>query len=192
VEIRLPIPDEELAFLDLPLDYRGSDPQSGSDVTGDDADGPSVLLRARFAGRDHTWQGRVVRTEGQIDPGTRMVHVVVEVPDPYGRGADADRPPLAVGLFVEAEIRGRVAPDVAVLPRRALRGEDRVWLVDAAGRLRARQIEVLRTERERVLVAGGLEVGEQVVVSPLSTPVEGMRVQALRPEGEAASVTVAE
>jgi multidrug efflux pump subunit AcrA (membrane-fusion protein) len=119
-----------------------------------------------------------------------MVHVVVEVPDPYGRGEDADRPPLAVGLFVEADIRGRVADNVVVLPRRALRGEDRVWLVDADDRLRSCEIDVLRTERERVLVAGGLEVGMQVVVSPLSTPVEGMRVQVFRPAHESAALPV--
>jgi multidrug efflux pump subunit AcrA (membrane-fusion protein) len=121
-----------------------------------------------------------------------MVHVVVEVPDPYGRGAEAERPPLAVGLFVEADIRGRVVEDVVVLPRSALRGKDRVWLVDADGRMRSREIDVLRTERERVLVVGGLEVGEQVIVSPLSTPVEGMRVQVFRPGEESASAPVEE
>jgi multidrug efflux pump subunit AcrA (membrane-fusion protein) len=63
-------------------------------------------------------------------------------------------------------------------------------LVDADGRLRARKIELLRTERDRVLIAGGLEAGEQVVVSPLSTPVEGMRVEVYRPAGQSASTPV--
>jgi len=175
-EIRLPIPDEELAFLDLPLDYRGEAPTET---------GPEVRVHTRFAGREHTWLGHVVRTEGQIDRGTRMVHVVVEVADPYGRGTQADRPPLAVGLFVEAEILGRVAEGVVALPRRALRtdvsGAARVWVVDDEERLRSREIEVLRLEHERVLVAAGLLEGERVLLSPLSTPVEGMQVEIFRP-----------
>ena len=95
-EIRLPVSDDELAFLDLPLWYRDD---------GAKAEGASVELRADFAGAEHTWQGRVVRTEGEIDPKTRMVHVIARVDDPYRRSGN--RPPLAVGLFVEAQILGR-------------------------------------------------------------------------------------
>ena len=64
-EIRLPLPDNELAFINLPLDYRG-------DVT--TRQGPRVSLTANFAGREHKWEGRIVRTEGEIDPLSRMVH----------------------------------------------------------------------------------------------------------------------
>ena len=83
-EVRLPLPNEDLAYLDLPLNYRG---ESGR------IRGPAVTLRAEFAGRIHEWQGRIVRTEGEIDPHTRMVHVVAEVQNPYGRGPDPTRPP---------------------------------------------------------------------------------------------------
>jgi hypothetical protein len=42
---------------------------------------------------------------------------------------------------------------------------------------------VLRLERERVLVAAGVGAGERVLVSPLTTPVEGMQVGVYRPDG---------
>jgi RND family efflux transporter MFP subunit len=58
-EVRLPLSDEDLAYLDIPLASR-----AGAGVI----DGPEVLLRARFAGSEHEWQGRIVRTEGRIDP----------------------------------------------------------------------------------------------------------------------------
>ena len=181
-EVRLPIPDGELAFLDVPLDYRGEEGPSAH---------PSVTLRASFAGRIHTWTGRVVRTEGQIDPRTRMVTVVVEVEDPYGRGDERDRPPLAVGMFVEAEVQGRLAREVVALPREALRGRDRVMVVDAEERLRFRHIDVLRTEGERVLVSSGLSAGERVCISPLETPVDGMRVRVFdTPPGAQAALPV--
>ena len=167
-EIRLPLPDDQLAFLDLPLNYRG---ESGR------VRGPRVTLRVKFAGRNHAWEGRIVRTEGEIDPRTRMVHVVAEVQNPYGRGADPTRPPLAAGMFVEAEIDGRMVENVAVLPRAALRGTDQVLIVDDENRLRFRTIDVLRTTIDEVTVQGGLASGERVNLSPLEAVSDGMQVR---------------
>jgi RND family efflux transporter MFP subunit len=170
-EVRLPVPDSQLAYLDLPL-WRGSWL----------SDGPEVTLRARFAGSDHRWTGRVVRTEGEIDARTRMVHVVARVEDPYER-QEPERPdderrraPLAVGLFVKAEIAGRRAHDVVTLPRSALREGDQVAVVDTDDRLRLRDVGVLRADREQVLVESGLAAGERVSVSSLEAVVDGMKV----------------
>lgn len=173
VEVRLPVPDDEFAFLDVPLGLR--------DGTADDADATPVVLSARFAGRTWEWTGRVARLEGEIDRRTRMVHLVARVDDPYGRGEVPGRPPLAVGLFVEATITGRSAEDVVVLPRAALRPGGRVFVVED-GRLRFREVDVLRTEAERVVLASGVTAGERVCTSILETPVDGMEV---RVEGDA-------
>ena len=166
-EVRLPLPDEQLAYLDLPLSYRG----------GSDQPQPRVTLRATFAGEAHEWQGRIVRTESEIDPVSRMVHAVAEVSDPYAPGPNQSRPPLAVGMYVEAEIAGRTARDVAVVPRAALRGRDRVLVVDAQDRLSFREIDILRATTDAIYVQRGLAEGDLVVVSPLDAPTEGMRVQ---------------
>lgn len=166
-EIRLPIPDAQLAFLDLPQLYEASDPQ---------LPGAEVVLHADFAGSRHRWRGRIVRSEGEIDAKTRMVHVVARVERPYARREDG-RPPLAAGLFVEAEIRGREEPEVFVLPRAALRKTGRVLVVDAERRLRWREVEVLRVDRERVVIGAGLEAGEHVCVSSLEAAVEGTQVR---------------
>ena len=234
-EVRLPVPDSELRFVDLPMLYRGQSSETS---------GPPVRLRAQFAGAEYTWNGRVVRTEGEIDARTRMVNVVARVDDPYGRaagriygpvpakpgaeaegtlaaetdatlaaetrsgiaaGAEADaapdaaveaatpaetapasptfhdanaaRPPLAVGLFVEAEIRGNRVEGAIVLPRAALRPGSEVLVVDPENRLRHRAIEILRSEDDRVVVGDGLAAGDRVVVSPLPAAVEGMVVR---------------
>ena len=115
--------------------------------------------------------------EGQIDPLTRTVGLVARVPAPYDRIPGSDRPPLVVGLFVEAEILGRVVRDIAVLPRSALRGTDRVLVIDDEDRLHFRTVEVLRAEVTRVLVQNGLEEGERVCLSPLDAVVEGMKIR---------------
>ena len=69
--------------------------------------------------------------------------------------------PLTVGLFVEAEIEGRIAEDIVVLPRDALRNGNQVLIVDAEDRLRYREIEVMRLYRDQVLIRAGLEAGER-------------------------------
>ncbi len=166
-EIRLPLPDDQLAYLDLPLSYRGIERQAQ----------PEVTLRATFAGETHSWAGRIVRTESEIDSVSRMVHAVAEVADPYAPGENPNRPPLAVGMYVEAEIGGRTARDVAVLPREALRGRDQMLVVMPDDHLQFRTVGVLRTSAESVIVEAGLEAGNLVVISPLDTPTDGMLVQ---------------
>jgi RND family efflux transporter MFP subunit len=179
-EVRLPIGTDELAFVDLPLAYRG-EPQAPP--------GPGVALRASLGGREWSWTGRIVRTEGEVDRRSRMLHAVARVEDPYGRRADgpqdAARPPLPVGLFVSAEIEGRTFGDVVALPRAALRDADRVLIVDRDERLRARRVEVLRRERDRVLVRSGLEPGERVCTSVLDVVTEGMQVRTIEDTGAA-------
>jgi RND family efflux transporter MFP subunit len=178
-EIRLPIADTQLAYLDLPSFRRD-----------DERVGPLVTLRANFAGAERSWSGRIVRTEGEIDPKSRMVHVVARVSDPYNsaddngdnkndssEGHSAEKVPLSVGLFVRAEIEGRVEPDVIVVPRVAMRNDERIVVVDGEDRLHFRAVEVLRIERDDVLVRVRLGPGERICISPLQVVVDGMRVQ---------------
>jgi len=197
-EVRLPVPDRELRYLDLPLSYRltgelgeeATEPLE-DEISGDLAAavnsasasggkaGPLVELRAEFAGSEHAWSGRIVRTEGEIDSRSRMVTVVARVEDPYapGREDGALRPPLAVGLFVSAEIAGISVPDAYVLPRSALHGDSDVFVVDGESRLRLRSVEVLRREREQIVVRDGLHEGDRVCISPMPGGVDGMKVE---------------
>ncbi len=172
-EVRLPLPDDQLAYLELPLDNRS-----------EASPGPEVRFKASFAGRTHTWSGRVVRTEGELDPSSRMVHAVAQVERPYDRIDVPGRPPFAVGMFVDAEILGRTAEGVTVVPRVAMRGRSRVLVVDEEDRLRFREIEVLRFDRENVIVSSGLRDGDRVCVSRLDVAVDGMRVRVAAPESD--------
>lgn len=167
-EIKLPIPDADAAFVELPIAYRGADSSP---------EGPVVLLRSRFAGADYMWRGRILRTDGELDPRTRMIQAIARVEDPYGRGEDPSRPPLSVGLFVEAEILGRRIDDVIVLPRSALRGASQVAVVDEQSRLRLRDVDILKLNRGTIVLRAGIEAGEQVCTSPLAIMVDGMEVR---------------
>ena len=166
LEVRLPIADQELAYLNIPLSQRGEF---------DAEDMAMVELSAEFAGREQTWHARLVRTEAEIDPGTRMVYAIARVEGEGHFGDESIAPP--VGLFVEAEIAGRELDDVVVLPRSALRNGEFVLVVDTENRIELRPVEVLRIYRDNVYITSGLDAGELVSISPLQTVVEGMRVQ---------------
>ncbi|MDT8273167.1 MAG: efflux RND transporter periplasmic adaptor subunit, partial [Desulfomonilia bacterium] len=169
-EVRLPVPDSDLAYLDICLD-----PSSGSFTC------PilSVTLTADFAGSTNIWRGSVVRVEGEIDPKTRMVNLVCSVVDPYNRLSGAMRTPLAVGMFVKAEISGRLVEQVAVIDRSVLRDKDTLLVIDPENRLRFRTVSVLKTDALSAIISSGIEDGEQICISPLEAVTEGMQVRIL-------------
>ena len=166
-EVRLPVRDEDMAFLPLSLARTGAaTPQQ-----------PKVILRARFAGAEHAWDARIVRTEGELDPQTRMVNLIAQVPRPYDPVGDL--PPLTVGLFVEAEIHGETLDDVLVLPRSALQRDNRVYVVQPDNRLSFRDVEILRSTGDVHYLRGPVETGETICLSALDNATEGQRVRPL-------------
>ena len=169
LEVRLPIADRQLGFLNLPVGHRGELPADRQ---------PAVTLSADYAGQLLEWTGSIVRTEAQIDTSSRMVNVVARITE-----GGAEVLP-AVGLFVNADIEGLLVDDLVVLPRNALRNGNRVLVVGEDNRLSFREIEPLRLYQDDVLIQDGLEPGERVCVSPMQTPIEGMLVN---PVGDAAS-----
>ena len=188
-EIVVPVPDEDLGWFTLPLPIAvsaASTPNTGSvsDLSAEGRsrafafgrEGASVEVSGTFAGRRHQWSGRVVRTEGELDPQSRMVRLVVEVEAPYGGIADGI-PPLTVGMFVNVAIAGRTVDGVRVLPRAALRQGDRVWTVGRDGILSIRPVQVVRALKDEVLAYIDMTPEERIIVSQLSGVTDGMQVR---------------
>jgi len=178
-EVRLPVHDEELAFLNLALNGEAQP----------EVEQPVVILRAEFAGRSHTWEGRIVRTEGELDPQTRMINVIAQVEAPYE--TMGDRPPLAVGLFVEAEIIGARVHNVFVLPRSAIQANNQVYVVRNDNTIDFRDIDIMRMVAENVYVTEGFESGELISLSTVSNAIEGMRVRPMDTDDTQAAQTTA-
>lgn len=164
VEIALPLPLDDLAFLNLDLGTNGSGAK------------PAVTIRSRLAGSESIWAGHLVRTAGDINPHTRMLTGIARVDDPYGLQSKDPKTPLPVGLFVNAEIAGRNIEAVYRVPRAAMRGRDQLMVVDAEDRIRFRTVEVIRLLTKQVLLKSGLETGDRVCVSLLEAPIDGMKV----------------
>ena len=168
VEIRLPLNDSQLASLGLPIGFIAAEGEA-----------LSAEVSARVAGREQHWLGELKRLDAAIDPTTRMLFALVEVKNPYGSGASEHGMPLAVGLFVTAEIAGREIRDAFIIPRHALRAGNKVYVVNDAGRLEIRSVDVTYSSSEEAVIGVGLSVGEKVVVSSIRNPIEGMALEAL-------------
>ena len=159
-EILLPLEDESLRWFHVP------------GFTPGDGPGSPAAIKARIAGRDLIWQGRVARAEARLDAGTRLINVIVRVDNPY-----VSRPPLASGLFVTVEIVGRRLENAVLVPRSALRENGTVWVVADDGRLSFRKVTVARLLPEGAILNAGLENNEKVVISSLKAVTDGMRVR---------------
>ena len=168
VEVRLPLTDRQLVELNLPLGF----------MSNGMVEAPNVSFKATLGDRDYHWQGEIVRIDAAVDKETRLIYATAEVVDPYGLGA-TDGMPMAVGMFVAAEIAGVSEQSAFVMPRLALRGQDKVYVINENNRLEIRTVTVLSTSEARVLVTSGVEPGDRVVTSTLPNAVDGMEVEAI-------------
>ncbi len=181
-EIVLPVPDEDLAWLEIPaFDRRDRSATMLGDAATDLASRPvdeergaEVIVAGRYAGEEHRWNGRLVRAQGELDPRSRMVHLVAEIERPYD---DSYSAPLVVGMFVDAQILGREVDGVRRVPRRAIRPGNLVWVVDQEHILRVRPVQVAHARKDEMLVRLAMKPREQIVVSQLTGVTDGMKVR---------------
>lgn len=170
-EVRLPLPDDQLQFLDMAFDFRGSK---------NDSQGQEVLLKANFAGRRQIWKAYLTRIEAEVDSRSRMIHVVARAENPYGRSQDDNRPPLAAGLFVQAEIFGKQYKNIYEVPRKAIKSGSQVLVIEQGNKLYARDVKILRLDAETAYISEGLDNGEMICLSKLDIFVNGMLVEPVR------------
>ncbi len=166
-EIRLPLTDSDLAFVDLP--DAGGITGSGSST------GPAVVLSAIQKGARSEWSANIVRTEGVVDENSRVTYVVALVSDPYRLHSEGS--PLPVGTFVAASIEGSTAVNVMRVPRGMVRGSDELILVDNDNLLRFRTVNIVRSDADYVYINDGVVAGERVVATALESPINGSQVR---------------
>lgn len=186
-EIRLPLTDRQLALLDLPLTSAPAAPAAASP-------GPEVIITGTIAGKRYHWQGRITRTEASVDLRSRLYYAVAEVADPFvARGNFLHDPnaqaPLIVGMFVQAEIRGRPLPQVVTLPHQALFKRNHIFTLDPDQRVREKSVEVLHTDGQQAWVRGDLARDEAVIIGRQSLLSEGLVVAPEVVEAQSTVVT---
>lgn len=175
VEVSLPLNDEEMGRLGLPLAFASSTEHPG----------PKVVFAATVGGIKRHWTGKVVRTAAAVNSQTRQINVIAELQDPYGKGADGDAP-MAPGLFVDAAIEGDTISDVLIAPRAALRGDDRIYVgLPDEGKLSIRTVDLIYSDPKGAYIRSGVEAGEYAITSPIQAAFDGMNITVLerQPDG---------
>jgi len=185
VEIRLPLTNSQVGLVDLPVSQQHINRENGIKPKQ-----PEVTFSAEFGRRNHQWQGTVVRTEASIDTESRVVFAVAEVDNPFANNsegvvniAEGDSP-MAIGLFVEAEITGHEFENVMTLPRDALLQTNQIYTVDENSMLHAVDVEVLKADAEQAVVQVDIPEGTVVVTSYVSFATEGLKVKLREPPAE--------
>ncbi|MGY8762175.1 MAG: efflux RND transporter periplasmic adaptor subunit [Nitrospinaceae bacterium] len=157
-EVRLPIADQDV-------------PYSGLEFNGQKIE-ESKRLDVMIIQGDNKWPAKIVRTEAEIDPVTRMMAVVAKVDNSDKKMFTT---PLVVGQFVQAKISGIEILDISVLPRSSVRNES-VWIVDNQMSMQNRSVDVLRNEDDFALIGEGFQPGDRLLTSRVSSLVNGLRV----------------
>jgi RND family efflux transporter MFP subunit len=169
-EVRLPVAKDQLGYLDLGTGLNLQEASGG---------GPAVVLSGTIGDTSYSWPGRIVRTGSEFDAKTRMLPLFARVDDPLGKARDTAGAPLPIGMFVDAEIEGKRLGKALLIPREALRPGNQVLVVDADSRLRFRDVQLFRVDRDVAVLTSGLSDGELVCTSNVDTAIDGMKVRTI-------------
>ena len=121
-----------------------------------------------LTGKAVRYPARLVRTEGRIDPGSRMLHAVLQVERPY-----RFTPPLENGDFVSVRIVGKTGEGFWISAKAERDGK--VWIA-REGKLRIRKVTVLYRKKDTVFVSG-LRDGDPVIITSLFAVTDGMKIR---------------
>lgn len=169
--VRISIPVDKVSSIDIP----GVNAQTGS----------KAIIRQDAGDQQIERDGQVVRLLGDLDPQGRMARVLIRVDDPFAL-TDAEpnkgRIPLLLSAFVDVTVEGPTRDGLIEVPREAIRNGDKAFVFSKDETLAIREVDVVWERPETVLVDKGLEDGDRVVVSPIATAIEGMKLRASNEE----------
>lgn len=169
-EVRLPLKAHQLHHIDLPETYR------------DNTNNNSALL-AQFsiesAGKNYQWQANINRVEGTIDTQTRQLYVVAEIEDPYGSRQDGS-PPVKIGQFINAMIKGNELKNVVLLPHSAVYSDNYINIIND-GVLQRHTIEPLWEDDRHVIIAHEFTEQQMIASTPLGDVISGTAVEIVEP-----------
>ncbi len=172
VEVRLPLKNSELAYIDLPEQFRNEHDQPQVQAP--------VRIINNLGNSTETWQAKLVRTAGAIDEQSQQLYVTAQIDDPYSV-TQADLRPLKIGQFVTAEIQGRNLPNAITIPNAAIYQGSYVYLFKA-GLLQRTAIEIAWQNSDEALIGSGLKAGDRLVITPLGQVSSGTPVKLLGEE----------
>lgn len=137
--------------------------------------GASVRIENSSVWPDDAYrEGYLDRQIGALDGQTRLARVLVKVTDPLATSKELEgKQKLMIGTFVEVKIQADPIPNVVRLNRDYVRSNETVWVMKE-GKLEIRNVEIVLTDDTHAYIRGGLEDGEKVIITDLSTVSNGI------------------
>ena len=166
VEVRLPLTEKDLSQMEA-MSFQNSDAVN------------TVALSGSANGNPASWSAVIVRSEGVVNELNRSQYVVARISNPYklNQTLTASMPPLLVGTFVTAKLKGKTLDNVFKVPRSALLQGSKVAVVDDMQRLQINSVNVVFSDEDYYYVSTGLKEGAEVIVSAIGTPIEGQKLE---------------
>lgn len=161
LDIEVSIPTKEFKWLPAGM---GEDSSVAADVI------------FRNTGEQQIWQGRVARVKARMDERTRTLPVVIEVDDAATAEAPVGGFRLRPGMFVTIKIKGKAVNQAYVLPRYVVYPGDVIYTLKD-DQLKIKEVSILRSYKDSVIVNEGLSENDQIIRTPLSGAVDGMSLR---------------
>ena len=114
----------------------------------------------------------MIRIGESIDPTRDTLSVVVAVNNPYEGIIPGKRPPLLKGMYTAVELYAPVQ-EILVLPRKAIH-EGRIYIAKDNNQLEIREVTVLLRQGRLVILDGGVEEGEKVIITDVIPVINGL------------------
>jgi len=168
-EVRLPIKQRDLAFLNLSRIHQAIE------------DGAIVELFYQLDGKRYEWDAKITRYEGVVDSTSRVHYFVAQIDDPYGVLEKSEHDEIRIGTFVNAKVTGKSVTNVTAIPLSAVYSGSTVYLVDNDNRLLIHKINILRSDANSAYSTDIFPTDKRLVLTKLATPISNMK---LRIDGE--------
>lgn len=131
-------------------------------------------------GKDNYREGYLDKQIGALQGQTRLARLLIRVPDPLATtNPFKGKPKLMIGTFVDVSIQADALDQVVKLKREYVRANETVWVMKNDS-LEIRPVEIIMTDNTAAYIGSGLETGDKVVISDLSTVTEGIALRTVK------------
>lgn len=152
-EIRLPVSINEFDFVDVNKLSK-------------------VLFETEISGMPYSWNGNLLRSESKVDQSSQSIFLVAAI-----ENSPPNKKFLVPGVYLKAKIFGKILEGTYSLPRSALYDRNKIFVVNEDETISIREIKVIRSSKDIVIVSDGIGNGDLVITTPVSNAIDGMKVE---------------
>ena len=152
-ELRLPVSINEYDFVDIEKSAE-------------------VIFETNISGTRYSWNGKLLRSESKVDQSSQSIFLVAEI-----QNSLSNKKFLVPGVYLKAKVLGKVLKKTYSIPRAAIFDRNKLIVILEGNSISIREVKIVRSERDVVIISSGIEDGDRVVTTPISNAIEGMKVE---------------